>query len=189
MDNERRRQQLRRNQAKTKKKLLIYIIGFIFVVLIYIFLSFSGDHTEQIPQQEATLRSSSLDFTKDGELTISDRSRNEIVTIDVEIVEDSRSLSQGLMYRESMEEHQGMLFIFHPVDQPQERSMWMKNTIIPLDMIFIRQNRTIAHIAENTVPFDESSIHSEEPVSYVLEVNAGFAEKYGIQTNYLVSWR
>ncbi len=188
MKSERRKQQLKRSQAQTKKKLIIYVIGFIFVVLIYVFLSFSGREAEQSTQQVPITRTSSIDFRKDGELTISDRSRNEIVTIDIEIVEDPQSLGQGLMYRESMEEHQGMLFIFQPVNQPRERSMWMKNTIIPLDMIFIRQNRTIAHIAENTVPFDESSIHSGEPVSYVLEVNAGFVERYGVQPNYLVSW-
>ncbi len=74
----------------------------------------------------------------------------------------------------------GMLFIYDHVDFI---SMWMKNTYIPLDMVFVRGDGTISSISRNTEPLSLRSVASIEPVTYVLELNAGITEKHFIDTN------
>ena len=95
----------------------------------------------------------------------------------VEIAVTPEETEKGLMYRKSVPEGTGMLFDF---GQEREVVMWMKNTYVPLDMIFIRANGTISRIAENTTPLSEARIYSGAPVKGVLEVAAGTARKYGI---------
>src|SRR5215831_3532436 len=85
--------------------------------------------------------------------------------------------AKGLMDRRELPEGQGMLFDFH---QEQSTSFWMKNTYIPLDIIFIRGDGRILRIAQNTVPLSEALIPSGGAVRAVLEVNAGTAKKLGI---------
>lgn len=95
----------------------------------------------------------------------------------VEIAKTEQQRMTGLMYRKELPEGRGMLFDFSP---EQNVSMWMKNTFIPLDMIFIRSDGRILRIAENTVPQSETIIPSGGPAKAVLEVIAGTARKYGI---------
>jgi uncharacterized membrane protein (UPF0127 family) len=89
------------------------------------------------------------------------------------------------MNRESMEEKQGMLFIF-----PQERfqSFWMLNTLFSLDMLFINKEKEIVTIHKNTTPLSQQSYPSSKPALYVLEVNAGFTDKYNIKEGDKVFW-
>ena len=95
----------------------------------------------------------------------------------VEIADTDEERAVGLMNRETMPSDQGMLFDF---ESTRDVHMWMKNTILSLDMLFIRSDGTIAGIAENTVPFSEAIISSPGPVAYVLELNAGTAAREGI---------
>ncbi|ABD88338.1 DUF192 domain-containing protein [Rhodopseudomonas palustris] len=95
----------------------------------------------------------------------------------VEVATTEQEKTTGLMYRKELADGRGMLFDFSP-EQPV--SMWMKNTFIPLDMIFIRADGRISRIAENTVPQSLSIIPSGPPAKGVLEVIAGTAKKYGI---------
>lgn len=83
----------------------------------------------------------------------------------------------GLMNRTSMDENAGMLFMF---EGEAERSFWMKNTLIPLDLIFIKKDGRIARIHENSIPQDLTPMLSYEPVAAVLEINGGMAEKLNI---------
>ena len=94
-----------------------------------------------------------------------------------EIAADDRERAIGLMFREEMAEDRGMLFLF---DGESDRHFWMKNTPLPLDIIFIAADGTIVSIAENTTPFSESVIPSNGPSKFVFEVNAGVTEKLGI---------
>ncbi|HSM96668.1 MAG TPA: DUF192 domain-containing protein [Rhizomicrobium sp.] len=96
---------------------------------------------------------------------------------DVEVAGDWRSQEYGLMNRKSLPRNAGMIFDFHI---PAMTSFWMKNTLIPLDMIFIRQDGTISSIAPDAVPMSLTSIPSAEPVRAVLEINGGEAAKLGI---------
>lgn len=97
---------------------------------------------------------------------------------------------RGLMYRTDLTPDGGMLFWPYPPDggAPREASFWMKNTPSPLDIIYIRADRTIAHIAENTVPFSEVPIPSGEPVGAVLELMGGRAAELGIAEGDTVEW-
>ena len=115
-------------------------------------------------------------FQKEGELNLIKQKVDTLITsLDVEFAETEYETQTGLMYRESMAAHQGMLFIF-----PDERmhSFYMKNTEIALDLIFIKGDSTIASFQENAQPYDESGLSSQVPVKFVLEVNAGLAEKW-----------
>jgi uncharacterized membrane protein (UPF0127 family) len=96
----------------------------------------------------------------------------------VEMATTEEEKTTGLMYRKELAEGKGMLFDFAP---EQEVSMWMKNTYISLDMIFIRADGRILRIAENTEPLSTKIIPSRGQAKGVLEVIAGTAQKYGIQ--------
>jgi uncharacterized membrane protein (UPF0127 family) len=85
---------------------------------------------------------------------------------------------QGLMFRKTLAPNEGMLFDF---GKEQETSFWMKNTLIPLDMLFIKANGTIARVAANAKPLSEVSIPSYEPVRAVLEIAGGRAAQLGIK--------
>jgi uncharacterized protein len=96
----------------------------------------------------------------------------------VEMATTEEEKTTGLMYRKELADGKGMLFDFSP---EQEVSMWMKNTYIPLDMIFIRADGRILRIAENTEPLSTRIIPSNGLARGVLEVIAGTAQKYGIR--------
>jgi uncharacterized protein len=96
----------------------------------------------------------------------------------VEMATTEQEKETGLMYRKELADGKGMLFDFSPA---QEVSMWMKNTYIPLDMIFIRADGRILRIAENTEPLSTQIIPSRGLAKGVLEVIAGTAKKYGIE--------
>lgn len=97
---------------------------------------------------------------------------------EVEIVTTPESRAQGLMFRKALAPNAGMLFIY-PDEKPV--SFWMKNTLIPLDMLFLKSDGQIAHIAHNAVPLDESQIDSGAAVKAVLEINGGTAAALGIK--------
>jgi uncharacterized membrane protein (UPF0127 family) len=99
-------------------------------------------------------------------------------TFRVEVARNDADRAQGLMFRRSMPADQGMLFDFGRVEPV---SMWMQNTYLSLDMLFIRPDGTIARIAANTEPLSTRTIPSGEPVLAVLELNAGTAARLGIK--------
>ena len=92
---------------------------------------------------------------------------------------------RGLMYVRNLPEMTGMLFVYGSEDY---RSMWMKNTYLPLDILFARADGTVSSIARNTEPLSLKSIASVEPVMYVLELNAGVADKLGLDANSRLVW-
>jgi uncharacterized membrane protein (UPF0127 family) len=103
----------------------------------------------------------------------------QIHNFSVELALNDAQREHGLMYRKKMAPDEGMLFDFgtaRPV------TMWMENTILPLDMLFIQGDGTISHIGENAVPFSRDVIDSHGPVKFVLEINAGRAKALGIKT-------
>lgn len=103
----------------------------------------------------------------------------------VEVAETPEQQAQGLMFRKSLAPDRGMIF---PRKPPGDASFWMKNTLIPLDMVFIREDGTIARIAENTIPMSLEPVPSLEPVSAVLEIAGGRAAELGIKPGDKVSW-
>ena len=104
----------------------------------------------------------------------------KIIKIDAEIADKDEERMNGLMFRENLSENKGMLFVF---DNEETRTFWMKNTLIPLDMIFIGKNLEIVDI-KYAVPCKEEPCTlytSEKPAKYVLEVNANFTAKNKIK--------
>ncbi|MFT6929967.1 MAG: uncharacterized membrane protein (UPF0127 family) [Sediminicola sp.] len=122
------------------------------------------------------LETTAITFTNEGKLSVFKKDRDSLITMmDIEIAESDYETATGLMYRKSMEEKQGMLFIFQDV---AKHSFYMKNTEIPLDLIFIDENLTIVSFQKEAKPFDETSLSSEVSIKYVLEINAGLADKW-----------
>jgi uncharacterized membrane protein (UPF0127 family) len=103
-----------------------------------------------------------------------------------EIADDARERSVGLMHREKMPPTHGMLFVFGETDWV---SMWMKNTPLSLDMIFIDRDGKVVTIAERTTPFSTDIISSGEPVDYVLELNGGVSRLIGLKPGDSISHR
>jgi uncharacterized membrane protein (UPF0127 family) len=96
------------------------------------------------------------------------------------LAENPKQQSRGLMHIRELPEHTGMLFIY---SEEKMRAMWMKNTLIPLDMIFIRNGGVVSSIAHTTEPLSLKSIRSIEPVQYVLELNSGMAKNLNLDRN------
>lgn len=104
-------------------------------------------------------------------------------TFIVELADDDQSRAMGLMYRKEMADGEGMLFIF---PDSQTRAFWMKNTLIPLDILYFDHNRRLVSISENTPPCKNTSTRcpnypSAKPAKYVLEINAGLSQNYGFE--------
>jgi len=100
------------------------------------------------------------------------------VDVAVEVVDTDETRARGLMYRNALADGAGMLFVF---DEEAEHSFWMKNTLIPLDMIFIAGDRTIAGIHENAHPLSLDPITVGKPSRYVLEVPGGWSSKNALK--------
>ncbi len=104
---------------------------------------------------------------------------------DVYVAETSAQSRRGLMHVRQLDARTGMLFVYR---DDAVRSMWMKNTLIPLDMLFIFENGVIESIASDTEPLSLASVASGDPVRYVLELNAGTAARLGIRAGDTMFW-
>lgn len=125
-------------------------------------------------------------FKKEGDLTFTNSDGNYKSKIDIEIAADEEARLQGMMYRAEMKEDQGMFFIF-PYENFQ--SFWMRNTMLPLDILFVNSNLEIVTIHKNAKPFDEGSYGSTEVAQYVVEVNTGYCDRHDIQVGDKIVWR
>lgn len=124
-----------------------------------------------------------------GTISLTVTSSNGPHIFHVETAKTEPEQQRGLMFRTDLRDDGGMLFApYPPVGPPREARFWMKNTPSPLDIIFIRADGTIAHIAENTAPFLETPIPSGEPVGAVLEIKGGRSLDLGIAEGDAVSW-
>ena len=101
----------------------------------------------------------------------------KVLDFTVEIAKTDRERAFGLMFVKELPEDQGMLFLY---SRPQRLSMWMRNTLIPLDMLFIRADGSIESIARQAIPLDETVLRSQGRVSAVLEIGGGRAALLGI---------
>ncbi len=104
----------------------------------------------------------------------------------VEVAKTPADQERGLMFRQSLAPDRGMIF---PFAAPVRATFWMKDTLIPLDLIFVRADGTIANIAANARPMDLSMIPSDGPVSAVLEIAGGRAAELGIRAGDRVRWK
>jgi uncharacterized membrane protein (UPF0127 family) len=174
------------NQTKSTKKrkkknysftrIVLISIAFIITFAFLVFSLYKPGKKKSTFKPTTSVTKSEPSFRKDGILSIIP-SDSPPINLEIEIADDEGEIMRGLMDRLSMPENAGMFFIF---DKDEPRSFWMKNTYISLDIIYINSNKEIVSIQKYTQPKTTSSIPSEEPAMYVLEVNAGFVDKFGI---------
>lgn len=105
------------------------------------------------------------------------------VSVRVEVVQKPEDRQRGLMFRKHLDDDAGMLFLF---ERPEPQTFWMHNTLIPLDMIFIAADKSVLGVVENATPRTDSPRGVPGVSQYVLEVNAGFCRKYGIEAGTFV---
>ena len=131
----------------------------------------------QTPQPAPIQNTVNTEFKHEGQLSIY-LADHPIKILAIEIADDQEQISQGLMFRTKMEDDQGMLFIY-PDAAP--RQFWMKNTRIPLDIIYLDKDKRILNIVEHAKPYVLTGIPaSQGNAMYVLEINAGLSKKWGI---------
>lgn len=152
----------------------------VFILLFLISIGCKNDKTQP------TIKTAEVSFTKNAELYIMKGENDSIIkTLDIEIADDEYKTQTGLMYRKSMEENQGMLFIF---PDAQVRSFYMKNTEIGLDIIYINADKQIVSFQKNAIPFDVTSLPSVVPAQFVLEINAGLSDLWNLEVGDKISW-
>lgn len=157
---------------KTKKVLIALIPVAVFIAVYFLYIKKNTDEPE---------------WVKEGEVTfISKDTRQKLARIDVEAAINPAERQQGLMYRTKMDEDKGMIFIFERDDM---QSFWMKNTIIPLDIMFIDSKGVINTIHKNTIPYSEKPLPSKSKSQFVVEVNGGYCDRHGIKEGDLIEYK
>jgi uncharacterized protein len=154
-----------------KNKLLIRSIIFLILSSLLLILTSCKEDKKVIKPIE-------IKFKKEGELRLfKPTSDSLIASFDIEIADDEYETQTGLMHRKSMTNDKAMLFIFPDM---QMRAFYMKNTYIPLDIIYLDKDSLIVSIQENAKPLDETSLPSGVPAQYVLEINGGLSQQWSI---------
>ena len=158
---------------KMKRKNILIIIGLLTGILLVAILSFIN-----LSQKKKAKVSNKLEYKLEKEVSfISSSSGNFLSSLWVEIAETPYEQSKGLMYRNYMPDSVGMLFIY---PGSEERSYWMQNTRISLDIIYVNDKMEIVSAYEFTIPYSEEGLPSHEVCKYVIETNAGYMQEYGI---------
>ncbi len=125
-------------------------------------------------------------FIKEGELQFLAAEKDSVIqAIDIEIADTPDTRTQGLMWRRTMEEKQGMLFI---MEENEPQSFWMLNTYLSLDIIYVNEDQEIVSFQANTTPQSTQSVPSGAPAKYVVEVIAGFCERFGLKVGDRIRW-
>ncbi len=152
---------------KVFEKTGLFIIPLLFLTTA-LFLLASGD-CKNAPQESAPQENTPA--------VVLENKEGDKWEVKVEIARTEREKQKGLMFREDLAEDRGMLFVY---DDAEVRSFWMKNTYIPLDMIFIGPGKRIAGIVKNATPETRTPRKVNKPSQWVLEVNGGQADKHGL---------
>lgn len=122
---------------------------------------------------------------EDGRLAFVSPANDTLTTIAIAIADTEAKRSRGLMRQRSLGYDRGMLFIF---DEPNTTGMWMKNTPLPLDIVFVAPDSQIVNIARRTTPFSEKNIAPDAPSTFAVEVRAGFADKFSLAPETRIRW-
>ncbi|HOV12052.1 MAG TPA: DUF192 domain-containing protein [Bacteroidales bacterium] len=160
---------------KKPKSLIAGGIILLGVLVVIVFIVVSRPSSRRTKKQKPVTQQEMAEprFRNDGVLKFI-KNNSILQTIHIEIADDDQERTQGLMYRKSMPDSCGMLFIFETM---QPLSFWMKNTYIPLDIIYLDADYHIVSIAAYTRPLSEEAIPSGSEARYVVEVNAGFCDR------------
>jgi uncharacterized protein len=169
------------------KYILIVMVVAIAAYFIYNYYQDKNKNEFKVKTNEELLKDKpEPQFVKQGELEFLKKDNKSVISkIDIEIADDDAKAQQGLMYRKSMDENRGMIFIFK---KPAMHSFWMKNTLISLDIIFLDENKKIIKIHKHTTPLSEKDLPSGGMTLYVVEVIAGYTDKFGINEGDMVNF-
>jgi hypothetical protein len=147
------------------------------VLLLLLLLSgCTSEETESNPDE--------LSF-QEGTLAFVQPNGDTLRTLDIEVADSDAERERGLMRQRSLGYDRGMLFIFDSVDKG---GMWMRNTPLPLDIVFVAPDSQVINIARRTTPFSDENIKPEAPRKFVVEVRAGFADRFGLTDSTRVRW-
>ena len=172
-------------KGKTSMRQKMIIIGVVILSLLFAASMFfstpnginsNAGNSSKKPVPTSNSKSAEPQFVKEGALQFF-RDGNISVAIDIEVADTPKEIEQGLMYRQKMDNNKGMLFILPDV---KIQGFWMKNTLIPLDIIYVDTAKMIVSIQKNTVPLSRESLPSEGPAKFVIEVNAGFTDTHSL---------
>lgn len=172
--------------SKSKKRQNFWMLLFLLlgIVLAISFLFIKPDFQNKYQQQSNSRVE--IEFKKEGQLSFFDKLNSQLITtIDIEIAEDDYERALGLMYRFSMSDSVGMLFI---MEKEMPQSFWMKDTYISLDIVYLNKNLEIVKIQKNTQPLSEESIPSIKKAKYVIEVIGGFCDKLNVEEGDIVKY-
>ena len=139
-------------------------------------------HHNQTPQ----VNQLSDSIFKEGTLNFVRFDKSIKASIEIEIADTPETQMKGLMGRKNLDDNSGMLFVFEHLE-PQK--FWMKNTLVPLDIIFVGGDGFIVNIVESAPPLSNRRYSSKGPAKYVVEVRAGFAKRFQLDTDTCIRWQ
>lgn len=172
---------LRSRRSGTHRRHPVRILS---VPLALLILGLSSAGCRQEERRLPTIDTQS-EFREDGRLAFLEPNGDTLGTIAIEIAETPTALGRGLMGRRSLPSRSGMLFIMEDTDTT---GFWMRNTPLPLDIIFVGPDSQVVSIARRTTPYSDESIQPEAPKKFVVEVRAGQAERLGITDSTKIAW-
>jgi len=155
-------------------------LSLIFFALAIALISFGCSNDSGLPVIQTD-----IPFRPDGLLDFVTGDGTVVTRIAIEVADTDSAQARGLMNRRSLPARGGMLFIDQ---EPSERSFWMKNTPMPLDIIFVRSDSTIANIVKQTTPYSSDYIKSIGAAQFVVEVRAGFTDLYNVSDSLRITW-
>lgn len=153
---------------------------FFFFSALLLFSACGSDNGEQIIERPE------IPFRADGVLEVVNPDGSTHTTLVIEIAAGDSARQRGLMERTSLPARGGMLFLD---DEEKVQTFWMRNTPLPLDLLFIDADSQIVSISKRARPFTDQIISSEDSAMYVLEVNAGFTDRHNIDESMRIRWR
>ena len=144
-------------------------------IIIFVSAGFLFGCNNKQKNENQQVQQTPIEFRKDAEIILIKAEGDTLRELNIEVADDDYQRETGLMYRDKMETDQGMLFVF---PNEEERGFYMKNTLIPLDLVYFRADSTALSIHTHTQPRDETTLPSNGPAQFVLEVNAGLLERW-----------
>lgn len=170
---------------KTKKRPWGIIILAIVIIILMLFMTINPNTFNK--KDNMVTRKAEPEFKKEGELDFFQiKNKSFIKRIDIEIADNNYERARGMMYRKSMDEETGMLFI---MNREEKQSFWMRNTHVSLDILYLNEQFHVVKIHTFTQPLSDAPIPSEKKARYVLEVKGGFCDIHGIKTGDSISYK
>ena len=156
------------------------------ILLVFFFLEISLLSACTYHKQTLQVNLPPASIRKDGTLDFVHPDKSIKASIAIEIADTPETQMKGLMGRGALDDRSGMLFVFERLE-PQK--FWMKNTPVSLDIIFVGEDGCIVNIVESTTPMSNQSYRSAGPIKYVVEVSAGFAKRFQLDTDTCIQWQ